>query len=110
MVILLIGCMTFERALATRVRQVTLETLQKTWSIHGASMESQAMKCHLVAFLGPRGLTRMALRFQEPSSASCAMDLTSACNACNVHQDVQVMKDRARGELEPKLLEIRGES
>jgi len=52
-----------------------------------------AMKCHLVAFLGPRGLTRMALRFQEPSSANCAMDLTSACNACNVHQDVQAMKD-----------------
>ena len=48
------------------------------------------MKCHLVAFLGPRGLTRMALRFQEPSSASCAMELTSACN---VHQDVQEMKD-----------------
>lgn len=53
-------------------------------------MPSEAMKCHLVAFLGPRGLTRMALRFQEPSSASCAMELTSACN---VHQDVQEMKD-----------------
>ena len=33
----------------------------------------------------------MALRFQEPSSASCAMELTSACN---VHQDLQEMKDR----------------
>lgn len=66
---------------------------------HRASMDPdpwnlEAMKCHLVAFLGPRGLTRMALRFQEPSSANCAMDLTSACNACNVHQDVQAMKDR----------------
>lgn len=54
-------------------------------------MPPEAMKCHLVAFLGPRGLTRMALRFQEPSSASCAMELTSACN---VHQDLQEMKDR----------------
>eukprot|EP00438_Fugacium_kawagutii_P012310 Skav221941 [mRNA] locus=scaffold195:387962:388361:+ [translate_table: standard] len=49
------------------------------------------MKCHLVAFLGPRGLTRLALRFREPSSA-CAMELASACN---VH-DVQAMKDMSK--------------
>jgi len=67
--------------------------MERPW-IHDDPWNLEAMKCHLVAFLGPRGLTRMALRFQEPSSANCAMDLTSACNACNVHQDVQAMKDR----------------
>ena len=38
-----------------------------------------AMKCCLLASLGPKGLTRMALRFEKPQ-ASCVTDLTSACN------------------------------
>ena len=36
-----------------------------------------AVKCDLEASLGPKGLTRMALRFLEPSDR-CALDLTEA--------------------------------
>ena len=97
-----LSCMTSERALAVHRHG-------KTWSAHGSMMIHGISRPWSVTwwrFWARGAFTRMALRFQEPSSANCAMDLTSACNACNVHQDVQAMKDRKNTgkNKEPKLL------
>ncbi|CAE7631037.1 D27 [Symbiodinium microadriaticum] len=61
-----------------------------------------AMKCYLLAALGPKGLTRMALRFEKPQ-ASCVSDLTSACNIpmlTNVINDLEIELDKTPGFVE----------